>query len=62
MSSWRPTSCTCCTAGPRRAASSRQARQHLEAAIAAAESLGDEMYLYFFREDLAILLLIEASS
>jgi predicted ATPase/class 3 adenylate cyclase len=32
---------------------------HLEAAIAAAESLGDEMYLYFFREDMAILLLIE---
>jgi predicted ATPase/class 3 adenylate cyclase len=36
-----------------------QARAHLEAAIAAAERLGDEMYLYFFREDLAILLLIE---
>jgi predicted ATPase/class 3 adenylate cyclase len=36
-----------------------QARRHLEAAIAAAESLGDEMYLYFFREDLAIVLLIE---
>jgi predicted ATPase/class 3 adenylate cyclase len=36
-----------------------QARLHLEAAIAAAESLGDEIYLYFFREDLAILLLIE---
>ena len=36
-----------------------QARQHLEAAIAAAEGLGDEMYLYFFREDLAILMLIE---
>jgi len=35
------------------------ARSHLEAAIAAAERLGDEMYLYFFREDLAILLLIE---
>ena len=36
-----------------------EARLHLEAAISAAESLGDEMYLYFFREDLAILLLIE---
>jgi len=36
-----------------------QARAHLDAAIAAAERLGDEMYLYFFREDLAILLLIE---
>jgi predicted ATPase/class 3 adenylate cyclase len=36
-----------------------EARLHLDAAIAAAESLGDEMYLYFFREDLAILLLIE---
>jgi predicted ATPase/class 3 adenylate cyclase len=35
------------------------ARSHLEAAIAAAEGLGDEMYLYFFREDMAILLLIE---
>ncbi len=35
------------------------ARSHLQAAIAAAERLGDEMYLYFFREDLAILLLIE---
>jgi len=38
-----------------------KARQHLEAAIAAAERLGDEMYLYFFREDLAILLLIEGN-
>ncbi len=37
----------------------KEARVHLEAAIAAAESLGDEVYLYFFREDLAILLLIE---
>ncbi len=37
----------------------QEARLHLEAAIAAAESLGDEMYLYYFREDLAILLLIE---
>ena len=37
----------------------KEAGLHLEAAIAAAESLGDEMYLYFFREDLAILLLIE---
>ncbi len=36
-----------------------QARAHLEAAISAAEVLGDEMYLYFFREDLAILMLIE---
>lgn len=36
-----------------------QARRHLEAAISAAEGLGDEMYLYFFREDLAILMLIE---
>ncbi len=36
-----------------------EARAHLEAAIAAAEVLGDEMYLYFFREDLAILMLIE---
>ena len=36
-----------------------EAGLHLEAAISAAESLGDEMYLYFFREDLAILLLIE---
>jgi len=36
-----------------------QARRHLEAAITAAERLGDEVYLYFFREDLAILLLIE---
>jgi len=36
-----------------------QARLHLEQAIAAAEALGDEMYLYFFREDMAILLLVE---
>jgi predicted ATPase/class 3 adenylate cyclase len=36
-----------------------QARTHLDAAISAAESLGDELYLYFFREDLAVLLLIE---
>ncbi len=36
-----------------------QARTHLDAAIAAAERLGDEVYLYFFREDLAVLLLIE---
>src|SRR5271165_3759415 len=36
-----------------------QARTHLDAAITAAESLGDELYLYFFREDLAVLLLIE---
>ncbi len=36
-----------------------QARAHLNAAIAAAEGLGDEIYLYFFREDLVILLLIE---
>jgi predicted ATPase/class 3 adenylate cyclase len=36
-----------------------EARLHLEAAIAAAESLGDEMYLYFFRQDLAVLLLLE---
>ena len=36
-----------------------EARLHLEAAIAAAEGLGDEMYLYFFRQDLAILLLLE---
>ena len=35
------------------------ARSHLEAAITAAQGLGDEMYLYFFREDMAILLLIE---
>jgi len=35
------------------------ARSHLEAAIAAAEGLGDEMYLYFFREDMAILLLMD---
>jgi predicted ATPase/class 3 adenylate cyclase len=36
-----------------------EAGLHLEAAISAAESLGDEMYLYYFRQDLAILLLIE---
>jgi predicted ATPase/class 3 adenylate cyclase len=36
-----------------------QARAHIDAAIDAAERLGDEVYLYFFREDLAILLLIE---
>jgi predicted ATPase/class 3 adenylate cyclase len=36
-----------------------QARSHLEAAIAAAEDLGDQMYLYFFRTDLVILLLLE---
>jgi hypothetical protein len=36
-----------------------EARSHLEAAIAAAESLGDEMFLYFFRQDMAMLLLIE---
>jgi hypothetical protein len=36
-----------------------QARSHLEAAIAAAEDLGDQMYLYFFRSDLVILLLLE---
>ena len=35
------------------------AHRHLEAAISAAEVLGDEMYLYFFREDLALLMLIE---
>jgi predicted ATPase len=35
------------------------ARAHLQAAIAAAESLGDEMYLYLFRQDMAMLLLIE---
>ncbi len=36
-----------------------EARLHLEAAIAAAEGLGDEMYLYSFRQDLAILLILE---
>ncbi len=36
-----------------------EARLHLEAAIAAAEGLGDEMYLYLFRQDLVILLLLE---
>jgi predicted ATPase/class 3 adenylate cyclase len=36
-----------------------EAALHLEAAIAAAESLGDEMYLYFFHQDMAILLLLE---
>ncbi len=36
-----------------------QARAHLTAAINAAEGLGDEVYLYFFRQDLAVLLLID---
>ncbi len=36
-----------------------QAKAHLAAAISAAEVLGDQMYLYFFREDMALLLLIE---
>lgn len=36
-----------------------EARSHLDAAIAAAEDLGDQMYLYFFRSDLIILLLLE---
>jgi predicted ATPase/class 3 adenylate cyclase len=36
-----------------------EARIHLEAAIAAADGLGDEMYLYSFRQDLAILLILE---
>ncbi len=36
-----------------------EARLHLGAAIAAAEGLGDEMYLYRFRQDLVILLLLE---
>jgi tetratricopeptide (TPR) repeat protein len=36
-----------------------EARLHLEAAIAAAEGLGDEIYLYRFRQDLVILLLLE---
>ncbi len=36
-----------------------QARSHLEAAIASAEDLGDQMYLYFFRSDLVMLMLLE---
>jgi predicted ATPase/class 3 adenylate cyclase len=36
-----------------------EARVHLEAAIGAAEGLGDEMFLYSFRQDLAILLILE---
>jgi hypothetical protein len=36
-----------------------EARLHLEAAISAAEGLGDEMYLYFCRQDLVIVLLLE---
>jgi hypothetical protein len=35
------------------------ARAHLEAAITAAEELGSAVFLYFFRSDLAILLLID---
>ncbi len=36
-----------------------EARLHLEAAITAAEGLGDETYLYFCRQDLVLLLLLQ---
>jgi hypothetical protein len=36
------------------------AQSHLEEAVALAESLGDEVHLYFFRSDLIVLRLIQA--